>query len=95
MSRFNEAYEAAVKIAGAQGGKVVEFQVDGAGFIVRPARLGVTVQKLRTVQEALIKQILEVAEHLQVDNGKLTATEQYDLGEQLYTAAAEAQNASD
>lgn len=37
-------------------------------------------------REAHIKEVLEVAEHLQVDNGKLTATEQYDLGEQLYIA---------
>jgi hypothetical protein len=34
----------------------------------------------------LIKSVLEVAEHLQVDNGLLTATEQYDLGELLYCA---------
>lgn len=33
--------------------------------------------------------MLEVAEHLQVDNGHLTASEQYDLGEQLYSAINE------
>lgn len=37
-------------------------------------------------REAFIKEVLEVAEHLQVDNGLLTASEQYDLGEQLYSA---------
>lgn len=37
-----------------------------------------------TYYKKFIESVLEVAEHLQTDNGKLTATEQYDLGEQLY-----------
>ncbi len=42
-----------------------------------------------TGSKKFIASVLEVSEHLHSGNGELTATEQYDLAEQLYTSVRE------